>query len=319
MRIFVTGATGVVGRRLVPLLRSANHDVTALARSTATRAHLQQQGASAIDVDLFDGAALRRVLPGHDVVINLATHIPDPSQMFLPWAWRENDRLRREASSTLVTAAVAAGVRRFVQESFALVYPNRDDEWIDETTPLAPLRFNRTISDAEASAARFTAAGGIGVVLRFAGFYGTDALQTKEMIKYLAKGWGALPGPPHAYISSLSHDDAATAAAAALTVPAGVYNVADDAPVTHRVFVDTLAAALHVPPPRLPPTWITPLFGALGALAARSVRISNAKFRTAAEWAPKYRSVREGWTALAPYFTATAGTMPQELRGRQRA
>ena len=299
MRVFVTGATGVVGRRLIPILRGQGHDVTAVARSDDARARFRAQGVEPVYVDLFDPISVLRAVADHDAVVNLATHIPAPPRMFLPWAWKENDRLRREASAILVDASTAAGVSRFVQESFAPVYPDRGSEWISEATPLSPLRFNRTILDAEAAARRFSQAGRTSVVLRFAAFYGPDAFQTVELIKYLKRGWAALPGPATAYISSISHDDAASAVAAALTLPAGIYNVVDDQPVTHAVYAASLAETLGLPRPKLPPAWLTPLFGAIGALASRSVRISGRRFRTAAGWAPAYPSVREGWAALA--------------------
>ena len=84
MRIFLTGATGVVGRRLVPVLLNAGHEVTAAVRSTQVRAELTTRDVRAMDVNLFDAAAVSRAVTGHDVVVNLATHIPDPSRMFLP-------------------------------------------------------------------------------------------------------------------------------------------------------------------------------------------------------------------------------------------
>jgi nucleoside-diphosphate-sugar epimerase len=120
----------------------------------------------------------------------------------------------------------------FVQESFAPVYPDSGGEWIDERVSLSTVGFNRSILDAEASAERFSQAGRAGVVLRFGGFYGHDAFQTSEMIKYIRKGWALLPGPSGAYISSLAHDDAATAVAAARALPAGTYNAVDDEPST---------------------------------------------------------------------------------------
>jgi len=163
---------------------------------------------------------------------------------------------------------------------------------------LSPLGFNRSILDAEASAERFAQAGRAGVVLRFGGFYGHDAFQTTEMIKYIKKGWAPLPGSPGAYLSSLAHDDAATAAAAALTLPAGIYNAVDDEPMTHRAFVDSLAEVLGVRAPKLLPAWITPLFGSLGALASRSLRISNNKLRSASGWTPTYSNARQGWGAV---------------------
>jgi 2-alkyl-3-oxoalkanoate reductase len=299
MNIFVTGATGVIGRRLVPILRRTGHEVTAVARSAESRHQLERHGAATVDVNLFDSHALARAVAGHDVVINLATHIPHSSSaIFLPWAWRENDRLRRFASSAIVDACLSTGVATFIQESFAPVYPDCGDWWIDEHMPISPVRYNRTIADAEASANRFSKAGRTSLVLRFGAFYGPDAGQTKDFIEFVKKGWGPIPGSPDAYISSVSHDDAATAVATALTLPSGTYNVVDDEPVTHRVFVDSLAAALGVDRPKLPPKWMTPILGSLGELLARSLRISNGKLRQASQWAPEYPSVRDGWAAV---------------------
>jgi nucleoside-diphosphate-sugar epimerase len=315
MKVFVTGATGVIGRRLVPMLRAGGHEVTAVARSPMKRAQLQQQGVTPTDVDLFDRTALVPAVAGHDAVINLVTHIPRSTfRMLLRSSWRENDRLRRDASANLVDAAIAGGLSRFVQESFAPVYPDRGDQWIDESVPLSPSKYNRTVLDAEASAVRFSRSGGAGVVLRFGGFYGDDALQTDVFIQSVRRGWSPLPGSPEAYISSVSHDDAATATHAALTLPAGVYNVIDDRPVTHREFVDSLAEALGVPAPKLLPGWMTPLFGSIGEMAARSLRISNRKLRTASAWTPNDPSVRQGWPAVLARLDAAHSQMLLDRR-----
>jgi nucleoside-diphosphate-sugar epimerase len=299
MRIFLTGASGVVGRRLVPILRNAGHDVTAVVRSVAASGVLERQGATVVNVDLFDRKTVRAAVAGHDAVVNLATHMPQSTAlMFIPWAWHQNDKLRSVASNMLVDACLAAHVPRFVQESFAPAYPHSGTRWIDETTPLSPVRYNASLLDAEGAAERFSRSGGAGVVLRFGAFYGIDAQQTSDLIEWVQRGRAPLPGPPNAFISSVSHDDAARATAAAVGLPGGIYNVVDDEPVTHRVFVDSLAAGLAVDPPTLPPTWLTPLFGPLGRLVARSVRVSNRKLRLACGWTPKYPSVREGWEAI---------------------
>jgi nucleoside-diphosphate-sugar epimerase len=294
----VAGATGVVGRRLVPLLIARGHTVTAIARSPARRLDLVRAGAEAVAVDLFSPAPLHAAVRGHEAVVNVATHIPSPTwRMVLRSAWAENDRVRREGSANLVDAAIAGGAARFVQESFAPVYPDRGDQWIDESTPPAPIAYNRTVLDAERSARRFTESGRTGVALRFGAFYGPDAVHLLDTIRMVRRGRAPMPGDPGAYISSVSHEDAASAVAAALHVEPGVYNVVDDEPVTHRDYFDSLAAVLGVPPPRLPPRWATPLFGSLGKLLARSLRISNLRFRSSSAWEPRYPSVREGWPA----------------------
>jgi nucleoside-diphosphate-sugar epimerase len=224
--------------------------------------------------------------------------MPAGYRAFLPGAWAENDRIRRFVSANLVDAAMAGGATRFIQESFAPVYPDSGNAWIDERTPIAPVRYNRTVADAERSAERFSGSGGAGVVLRFAMFYGPDSWFTRDLIGYVRRGWAPIPGVADAYTSLVSHEDAAAAVVAALGVPPGIYNVVDDEPLRRREFFDSLAGVLGVAPPRLPPPWLKYLFGSLGEMLARSLRISNRKLRDACGWTPRYPSMREGWPAV---------------------
>ena len=108
MRVFVTGATGVIGIRVVRALVARGDQVTAVGRSDQKRSTLRGLGAEAVGVDLYDRAAVRRAVAGHDAVINLATAVPpSAARMFLPGAWREMDRVRREVSANVVHAALA--------------------------------------------------------------------------------------------------------------------------------------------------------------------------------------------------------------------
>src|SRR3990170_3208142 len=182
MRIFITGATGVVGRRVIPSLLVAGHYVTAVVRSAEKRRRLGDLGVNPIDVDLFDGPMVRRAVTGHETVINLATRIPKSLRAFLPGVWRENSRIRRVASANLAAAAVAAGVQRFIQESFALIYRDGGDKWLDERAPVKTARYNAAVLNAEAAAARVAQGGEIGIVLRFGLFYGADSGYTRDMI-----------------------------------------------------------------------------------------------------------------------------------------
>ena len=299
MHIFVTGATGVVGRRAVPLLISAGHEVVAAGRNAARMVALERAGATVLTLDLFDRAAVRRAVAGHDVVVNLATHMPPTAfRMMLPGAFRENDHIRREGSAILADAAVTAGVSRFIQESFAPVYADGGARWLDETAPVRPARYNRTVLDAERSAERFVQSGATGIVLSFAGFYGPDSRFLHEMVKMVRRGLAPLPGAANAYVSSIAHDDAASAVVTALAVPSGIYNVCDDEPLTRREFADAFADAFGIARPKLMPSWAASLMGSLGELMSRSERMSNAKLR-ATGWAPRYPSAREGLRAVA--------------------
>jgi len=277
LKIFIAGGSGVIGRRVVPMLRSQGHEVTAPSSS---------------EVSVFSpGNALR----GHDVVINLATRIPPASKAMMPGAWRATAKIRREASAILIKAAAAAGVKRFIQESFAPIYAAQGDRWIDETSPIKPARYNRAIADAERNAASFP---GDWVVLRFAFFYGPDSDFTQQMMGMVRKGWAASFGSPDGFISSVSHDDAAAAVVAALTIPPGIYNVVDDEPLTKRDFNNALADALGVKHPRFLPSWVRYFAGSLGETLARSQRISNRKLREASSWRPVHPSASDGWRSV---------------------
>ena len=297
MRVFVAGATGVLGRRVVPLLVDAGHEVTAVARGPEKAAALRAQGATPVEVDLFDGAAVAEAVAGHDAVLNLATSIPMGVKAARTSAWAENDRIRTEVSANLVDAALAAGARRFVQESIAFTYADGGDTVLSEDAPLDPLPHTRSALVAEAAARRFTEAGAgqVGVALRFAYFYGQVG-HTADLLRLTRAGVVPAFGPG-TYIPSIHIDDAAAAVVAALEAPAGVYNVADDEPLTKAEYFKAVAASIGVRPPRVPPLGLARVAGSAGRLQARSLRVSNRRFREAAGWAPRYPSAREGWPA----------------------
>ena len=315
-RIVVLGATGVLGRRVVPLLRAQGHTVTAAGRS---RERLARLGAPFETVDLFDRNAVARLVREHAVVVNLATHVPGTGmRAFLPGAWREMDRVRRDGSAIVADAVIAAGAERVVQESFALIYPDSGARWIDESVPPGPAPYNRTTLDAEASAQRVTDAGAVGLALRFSFLYGgAEDHFTRDVLDAARRGWLPLFGAPDAYVAMVTHDDAARAVVAALDAPPGVYNVVDDDPLTRRELARVLGGALGVRTPRLPPRWLAALGGSLGETIARSQRLSNRALREATGWRPQVPSGREGWRAAARTMLEAASTI--ELGKRTRA
>jgi len=299
MKIFVSGATGVIGKRLVPLLLNSGHEVTGVARSEHKAELLNKMGAGVAEVSLFDRDKLEQAIKGHDAIINMATHIPPTTRAFFKSAWKENDRIRKYGSANLVDAAISAGVKIFIQESFAPMYGDHRDEWIDENWPVQPVAYNFTTLDAEKSVQRFIQNGGTGIIMRFSFFYGPDPKgATLDIIRFVKKGWVPFAATPEGFISSISHDDAASAAVAALNIPSGIYNISDDEPLRRRDFFDSLSDALNVRHPKFPPAWIGKFMGSVGKMLSRSLRISNNKFRTASGWKPQFPSVREGWPAM---------------------
>src|SRR4029453_3166994 len=265
MRVMVVGATGAVGRRAVPVMIRDGHRVTAIGRSPERLRHLASQGAATVALDLFDRDAVKRAVADHEAIANLATSIPAPGLgMFFPGAWKETDRIREHSSALLVDEAIAAGVKVFIQESFAPIYEDAGDRWIAEDAPTRPARYNQATLKAEMSADRFAREGGGGGVLRFPYFYGPGDRFSEDVFRYVGRGWLPVLGPPDAYFSTVHHDDAASAVVAGLDARPGIYNVVDNQPLTHRQLAAALARMLDVSEPRIPPQWMTTLAGGLG-------------------------------------------------------
>jgi nucleoside-diphosphate-sugar epimerase len=197
MRLLVTGGTGVLGRALRPFAEAAGHVF-------AMPAHEE--------LDLFDTSAVADAVRGVDGVVHLATRIRSLEQVSDPDAWRENDRLRAEASRVLVDAAIAAGATVYVQPTVTFVYPPGGP--VSEDTPVREvLPILRSALVAEQQAERFARAGGRGVVLRLG----------------LLDGPGTWFDQPMGDFGATLHvSDAGHALLSALSLPSGIYNVCRD-------------------------------------------------------------------------------------------
>ncbi len=299
MKVFLVGGTGAVGAPTLTALIAAGHEVTALARSTEKATVVAAKGARPVIASIYESGQLEPAFAGHDVVVNLATAIPPNSKFMSSKAWANNDRVRREGSTNIVDAAIAAGVGRLIQESVVMIYPDSGEQWIDES--IAPDTFPLAQGNlaAEANTKRFSDAAGLGVVLRFGWFYGPGATHSEEAFALARRHLYMQLGRPDTYVSSIHMHDAAQAVVAALDVAGGIYNVVDDQPVTKREFTDALSAATRKRPWIRYPGRAALLLGDRTTSLTRSLRVSNDRFRTATGWAPTYPSVREGWLATA--------------------
>ena len=302
-RVLVTGATGVVGRAVVPRLVAAGYQVRALARSERNDEEVRRLGAEPVRADLFDPESLAEAVAGSDAVLHLATKIPPTAETRKRSAWIENDRIRAEGARNLVEAALAAGVTTVVYPSFGLVYPDSGDAWIDATTtpPQGPDILRSTLV-AEAEVARFAGHDGRrGVSLRLALLYGPDAPSAAEQLGAARRGIALLPGAADAFLPMLWVDDAAAAIVAALErAPSGVYDVTDDEPLRRREIIAALARAVGRRGLLRPPTMLArALSGAVEDLFLRSQRVSNRRFKEATGWTPTVPSAREGLARLA--------------------
>jgi nucleoside-diphosphate-sugar epimerase len=279
----------------VPALVAAGHEVTAVARTAEKAALVRLLGAVPVEVDLFDREAVKAAVDGHDAVAHLATNIPPLNKAARPKAWAVNERLRTEGSRHLVDAALATGAARYVQESICFPYLDQGESWITESSPVDHVAVFEGAGHAEASTERFTEAGGTGVVLRFAQFHGPGSHHVEAFNALVRKRINPFVGDPAAYTSFIHAEDAGRAVAAAIDLPAGIYNVADDEPMTRAEAGPVVAEALGVKAPRPLPKIVQAASPKSAKLLMRSLRISNGKLREASAWRPLHPSIRGSW------------------------
>ena len=308
MKVFVAGATGVLGRPTVKALVDAGHEVRGTARGDEKSSLLRSLGAEPVAVDLFDPDEVKAAVAGSEVVVNFATKIPPIMRMRRPGAWKENDRLRTEGSRVLVDAALAADASAYVQESITFIYRDGEDNWLDEDSALDINWVSlRSMMNGEAETDRFSAGGGRGVILRFSGFYAPYAQSTVDSISMARRRLLPVAGDGANFFSSIHVDDAAASAVAALSAPPGVYNVSDDEPLRMRDYGKAITDAFGLKPPRRVPKWLFRLVGGGPAkYILSSQRVSNERFKKTTGWAPKYRSAREGYQQIAADLGAAA-------------
>jgi nucleoside-diphosphate-sugar epimerase len=281
MKILVAGATGVIGRLLIPLLVDAGHEVVGTTRHPAKAIALEGLGARSVVVDAFDRGRLITTLRAEvpDVVIHQLTDLRRQD-------FAANARLRMEGTRNLVDAARAAGVRRMIAQSIAFAYapgpePAREEDPLDLETPPPRRDTVRGVHSLERTVAELPE----GIILRYGTLYGPGTWyasdgQVAEQVRR-----GARPATDG--ITSFVHAaDAAGAARSALTWPPGIVNVVDDEPAAGTEWLPVYAAAIGAMPP---PIQCGRQRGERGA--------SNAKARRELGWQPRYPSWREGFLA----------------------
>lgn len=293
MRVFVTGATGVLGRSAVAALLADGYEVTGLARTDAKATELGRLGAAAARANLFDIAAMTEALEGHDAICNLATSIPVGMAALRPGSWRANDHLRTEGSKVVVAAARAAGVRRLVQESISFSYADGGDAWITETSPLGVTKAVEPAAVAETSALGFACRSRDAVVLRFGNFLGDDPV-TRWRLGQAQAGRPIGLGDPDGWVHVVHPSDAGAAVAAAVAAPGGVYNVGAE-PVRRSDLTSAFAQAVGRPQARFVPTWLVKLAGERIEPLTRSHRVSSEKLHEATGWKPRYDVFDAAW------------------------
>ena len=315
MRVFVAGASGAVGSRLVPQLVDAGHDVTGTHNSPSSAQLLRTLGARPVMVDLLEAGAVRRAVLEHEpeAIVHEATALADAT-----WGrnfdkvFERTNELRTTGTDALLAAAQEAGVRRFVAQSFASYrYAREGGPVKSEAAPLdptPPANARQSWAAMDYLDRTVTEAGGI--ILRYGLFYGAanDGLiepVRKRQYPIIGDGGG---------ISSWIHlEDAAAATVLALEHEGpAIYNIVDDEPAAVREWLPVLAEILGAKPPRRFPAWLAQLLAGEAAVVmgtdARGA--SNAKAKRELGWTLRYPSWRNGFPAVYSALTVAEGPKP---------
>ena len=255
MHVFIAGATGVLGRALVPQLLSHGHSVRALVRSPENRSIKQERHLVEVVVgDLLAPETVRQLpqmMEGCEAVMHIATAIP--RNMSAPGAWETNTRLRIEGTRSLLDAALAAHVQYYFQQSIVMAYINGGDEWLDENTPLEPSPRNEPVIHMEGMVRAVPVEQMPWCILRGGSFVGRGTAQ-QQVVASIREGRMVVPCDGSNYISPVNVADMARAFVLALTnaMPGTTFNIVAE-PVRNGEYLDHIATLLGVPlPPRNP-------------------------------------------------------------------
>jgi len=310
MKVFVAGATGALGRQLVPQLVAAGHEVTGMTRSASKQDLVRSLGGQPVVADALDPDQVARVVAEAEpeVMIHQLTAIsPDVNPRHLDRGFVLTNRLRTEGTDHLLAAAKAVGAKRFIAQSFA-GWPfakvggpvKNEDDPLDDHPPkqaresIGAIRY---LEEAVAEADWIE-----GIVLRYGGFYGPGTSISREpggeQVEMIRKRRFPIVGAGTGIWSLVQIEDAAVATVAAVDHgDPGVYNVTDDEPARVSELLPALAEAVGAKPPRRIPRWLGRLFaGEAGVAMMTEVRgASNAKAKRELGWQLRYPSWRLGF------------------------
>jgi 2-alkyl-3-oxoalkanoate reductase len=307
MKIFVAGATGAVGKRLIPLLVASGYEVVAMTRSPEKVDSLNAAGVQPIVADGLDRTAVMEAVmkAEPEIVIHQMSGLTGiKSYKKFDKEFALTNRLRTEGTNYLLEATRAAGGRRLIAQSFGNwnyertgTGPKGEEDPLDPKPPANQRRSIQAIRHLEQAV---TGADGIeGVVLRYGNFYGpgTGFALDGDLVKLVRKRNLPIVGDGGGVWSFIHMDDAATATIAAIASAPGVYNIVDDEPAPVAEWLPDLARAIEAKSPRRVPVWLGRLaIGEVGVSMMTHIRgASNAKAKREIGWTPIYKSWRDGF------------------------
>jgi nucleoside-diphosphate-sugar epimerase len=316
MRVFVAGASGAIGTRLVRQLIERGHEVIGSSTSSASAERVRQLGAKPVILDLLDPRAVRKSVLGAapDAIVHEVTALANAKfTRNLDKSFVATNRLRTEGTDALIAAGREAGVSRYVAQSFASYRYLQGEPVKTEDDPLEPNppATMRESSDAMAYLERVVTDVG-GITLRYGVFYGAS---NDGLIEPVRKRQFPIIGDGGGMISWIHLDDAAAATVLALEHDGpAIYNIVDDEPAPVREWLPVLAEALGAKPPRRFPRWLARLIAgeAAAMLGTEARAASNAKAKRELGWEPRFASWRQGFPAVYASGASTDERGPQQ-------
>lgn len=297
MKVFIAGATGVLGRALIRQFRARSHEVVGLARSDEGMRTIHALGAIPARADLFNADALSNVAQGCEVIIHAATAIPVKSYISYK-DWEMNDRIRRDGTRALTICAGNVGAKTYLQQSVIWVARPSNGASFDEDSPCNPHSMLQSALDGEKIAKQAGVKFGfVAGVLRCGWFYSAEAKHTRMFAEQLRMRHLPVVGQGDAPLALLHVEDAASAFVAVAEKPRnGLWHVVDDELVSSHDLFHEFARSLHAPPPWRVPVWLARLAAGRDAVELITVptRTTNRRFRNNFPWTPQYPGFREG-------------------------
>lgn len=307
MKIFIAGASGVLGRRLVRELVARGHSVIGQVRSAKAEAAVAAAGGEPRQADLFDAESIARAADRCEIVIHAATAIP-VKEKTKPADWAMNDHIRRKGTRCLAEAAGKIGAKAYLQQSITWVARPKDESEFNEDSPVVPEPAIQSAIDAEQIAREAGSAEGFVVaILRGGYFYDSESAHTSMIAEALRKRQMPIMGNGNALWGMIHTDDAASAYVAAAEKPMnGIWHLVDNELVPVRTFLTEFATRLGAPTPRRVPVWLARWLAGEAAVNyfTKSTRTTNARFRRDFNWTPKYPTYREGLDEIVAAWNA---------------
>ena len=310
MRVFLAGASGVIGRSLTPKLVAAGHDVTGTTRSERSADRIRAAGAEAVVCDCLDAGAVAKAVDAAkpEVIVSELTSLPEDYDL-RTIDYGPTNRVRVEGGRNLIAAGRKVGARRYISQSVAFVYESEGDWVKHEDAPTfrdPPGKFKSGLEATLLSEREALDAGGMeGVVLRYGQFYGPDTYfdHGGSIAEQVRARRFPVVGDGGGHSSFVHIDDAADATVAAVERgPSGIYNIVDDDPAPLREWLPVYAEAIGAKSPFRIPRLVARLFaGPMAATMATELRgASNEKAKRELGWTPAHPSWRQGFAeALA--------------------